>query len=119
MTKGILIDVEAKEIRPVEFEGLEGMKDHLGCEFVDRVDCGDGNDIWVDDEGLCVGRKKGFLLPGRQLPLMGNGLVTFCDEEGETRDVRVTVEMVTSVVTFIEYDDASLVPDPEIRIISF
>jgi hypothetical protein len=116
--KAILIDVEAKEVREVEYSGdLDAMKSLIKCQYVDRVSASREVDIWVDDEGLCNGKTNGFLLGKSQSPLMGNGLVTGMNRQtGETTEVTVTIEQVTGAITFIDYDDASLVPEPKITI---
>ena len=116
MAKGILIDVENKSIREVEFEGLKGMYANIGCDMVELVRIAKGVDLWIDEEGRCKSRTKGFMLSGGSEPFMGNGLIAG-SRGGETTDAKVTVGQVESVVTFIDYDDALMVPEPEITFI--
>jgi hypothetical protein len=117
-SKGILIDVEKKEFREVEFS-YEDMCGLIECEVFTSIRISQDTHIFVDDNGLLTGRTKGFLLPGATQPIMGNGLVSSCDGAGETVDVSIPVSLVEANITFVDFDDPSLVPVPDIRVISF
>lgn len=51
-----LIDPFARTVTEVQTtgrtEGPAGLYELLGCEYVERVDCGHGFSVWLDEEGL-------------------------------------------------------------------
>jgi hypothetical protein len=57
MLKGLLVDVEGT-LSTVEIEEtttltrLRGVREAIGCDYVDVIHLGEGIDCWVDDEGL-------------------------------------------------------------------
>jgi len=118
--KAILIDVEAKEVREIEVDGkLDSMYASLGCELVECVRLAKGVDLWVDEEGLCKSLTKGFMLKGAEQPIMGNGLILGNTRGGDSADAIVSAKQIEAVVTFVEYDSADQVPEPEITFSSW
>lgn len=121
--KGVLIDVEKKEFRPVEHDGLQDMYRLIGCGTIDCVSLGESNGnrlvLIVDDEGLLKNKTKGMMLSGSSQPIMGNGLVVVENQEGETVDLEIEDGLLEKFVKFIEFDDPAQVPIPPIQIISW
>lgn len=121
--KGLLIDVEKKEFRPVEYDGLEDMYGLLGCSTIDCITLGERMGVRlvcvVDDEGLLKERTKGFLIDGSGQPIMGNGLLVAENEEGETVGLGPEDVRMETWFKFIEYDDHKQVPVPPIQVISW
>jgi hypothetical protein len=118
--KAILIDCEAKTVTEIDVNGkLDSMYASLGCDMVECVQLAKGVDLWVDEEGLCKGRTKGFMLKTFAQPIMGNGLILGNSRSGETTEAKVTVEQVKTFLTFVEYDNADQVPEPEITFSSW
>ncbi len=108
--KGILIDVENKEVKEVEVDKkniLDSMYKHIGCQLVDRVGLNRSDDLWVDDEGLLTVNEdsKFFSFRGYPSPLVGNGLILGHDGMGESIEPKITIEEVRMNVKFYTMDE--------------
>jgi hypothetical protein len=109
MKKGILIDVQNRTITEVEVtkdsndSELQSMYNHIKCEMVDCVSLNNGNDVWVDEEGLqrLTPFSTFFKIEGYHEFLSSNGLVLGYDNEtGDSSDTTLTIDDVKSKVTF-------------------
>lgn len=108
--KGLLINPENKTITPVvltdDYRDIYGLIDARTFDVV-RLDDGDG--IYLDDEGLLKDEPGPFFgLKGYGQPIAGKGLVLGSDDEGETQNVKITLEALTELVTW-----------PEVRLTGF
>ena len=92
--RAILIKTDEQKIEEVEFNGtLDDAYRLLGCELIERVELGNGEDLWVDEEGLINGRGRQFgffcyihypqILAGRGL-ITGTMIDPNDPDEGET-----------------------------------
>lgn len=128
MFKAILINVKEKTITEVEIaeEGIADIYKHLGCGCFDVVGIGEDSSCYIDDEGLVKdayidkdGTKHnmhGFSI-NKGVILIGNGLVLGCNpEDGDNADSPLTIEQVTELVTFVEYDAPEDRPEPFIQV---
>jgi hypothetical protein len=104
MKRGILIDVENRVIREVEFDGLKDMYRLIDCDLVECVSYGRDLDIWVDEEGLLKDNDKGFfMVPSYPQPLKGNGLLTGgVDAEGKTLPCKLSLDDAEKMVKFLD-----------------
>jgi hypothetical protein len=61
--------------------------------------------LYVDDEGLFVSEYKGaFYFNNFPQMLFGNGLLMGSDEEGESVDVKSTIEEIKNKIKYIPED---------------
>ena len=105
MKKGILIDVEKREIKEVVIEDtLQSIYDQIKCDTFDCVQIHEENDVYVDDNGLfnLTPYSKFFHYKTYPQPLSGNGLILGIDHEtGDSIDTTLTIEEVKKNVTFL------------------
>lgn len=69
---------------------LDGMSEHLACEWVDRVPVTAGLDVWLDDTGLTTGRDRNLVgtslaagIADRQPAQWLHGPILFVGLDGE------------------------------------
>jgi hypothetical protein len=107
--KAILIDSTArtvKEVQLVEGHTLEGMYKHLGVELVERAfELPNGDDCFVDEEGLMKDSQGFFMYKGAHQPFAGNGIIVGLNEDGETIAAKSNVDEVKSQITFYTLAD--------------
>jgi len=105
--KGILIDVQKKEVREVEWNDYKDIYRLLGCELFEIVQIDGGNFVYVDEEGLLnLNPSSMFFDMGLHQPFVGNGLVTGLNyDTGETIEPTMTVEEVRNVVKFMNISE--------------
>lgn len=108
--KGVLIDaLDKQEFRSVEYESLQDIYDLLKCEMIEAVPLSVDRrmqmTVFVDEEGLLKEGRKGFFICGYPQMLIGNGLITVVDEQGENRDLEIDLRIVEGFFKFIEVSD--------------
>lgn len=109
--KAILIDTLSQQVREVELpdpkkEGYGASNARIyellgeGTTMMQSASYLDGNDvIFVDEEGLFNSKSGCFSFDGSH-PLHGNGIVCGGNDEGESEDVKATVEEIRKRVRF-------------------
>lgn len=118
--KAILIDAENQEVKDVKFDGsLKQMYELIDCRLVEFcLDLGNGNVLFVDEEGLLCNPTFFFKLKTEKPMqwLAGNGLI-FKEES----DTDVTVEDILEKIQFMKCDDpkSPVIPQPEIFVMSW
>ena len=123
--KAFLIDAEKREVREVEYntgDGAVGISGLIGCGlFCTATVLGDGNFVYVDDEGYLNGTRVFFKFKSLDTQwFAGNGLVLKEDKRGNTVDSTVDVGKLREDILFLSCDDEESCPTlPPIRIISF
>ena len=114
----LLIDADKRLVRPVLVENYEDIKEHC---LVDRFDCvvltDNRETLYIDDEGLINGTRKGFRLAvqegkgfSRPVQILGNGLILGCDKEGDSVDTKLYPDDL-----YIEYFEMVNNDDEEIN----
>jgi hypothetical protein len=104
MFKGVLIDPYKKLVRPIRVGGkYPALKKLIGGP-IQGIRLSKGEIVYVHEEGLLQKdfqffRFKGPLINYPQ-PLAGYGLVIGVDEEGETADTEVPVDLIRDNVDF-------------------
>lgn len=118
MSKAILIDVAAREVREIairtgEANGLADLHTHIGGYIESAWVWNSGDVLYVDEEGLSKPQRHFFRLAQRgAYPFAGNGVVVGpeeCDEDGEytrTLDTTRTVAELRAAVTFLTREQA-------------
>lgn len=107
--KAIKIDVVKQEIYEVEIpKGVNELKSiykELGVTMIEAGLVLPNNDyVFVDEEGLLKEPEDvigGFDITGQRQHLLGHGLVMGCGRDGDSCDVKSTVEEIKSRVVFI------------------
>ena len=106
MKKAIKIDAINKKIYEVEIHNeLDDIYNHLDCDlFTCPVSLDNQDTLYVDDEGLLINLydyKGSFYFKDFQQPLFGHGLIIGTNNEGDSVDVKSTVEEIEKLVSFI------------------
>lgn len=100
MTKCILIDPTNQTVVDHEIgEGIQGIYDAIKANCFDCVMLPLGDAMYVDDEGLFRKEQSFFELGGRG-PFAGRALLTGTDGEGETVNVKATVELIKANIVW-------------------
>ena len=109
--RAILIDPWNNDVREVtlvdETNTLEQMYELIGCTTVECVSLPNGNDLWVDEEGLLfLTQNSRFFVYGQVMPIHGKGLILGLDRnEGECKSTKLKLEDVTDSVDFYSLDE--------------
>ena len=99
--KAILIDAKTREVREVSIKGdLKSLQDAVGG-YIELVQLGDGDDLFVNEEGLLHGEVHFFAIEGYAQPLAGNGIIVGHNGDGDTVSANLTVDWVRERVTFM------------------
>ncbi len=129
--RAILIDVQNHTITEVEQNGLDDMYSLCNCETIDFVRLDNEINCVVDDEGLIKQgwvdendvrhNLSGFTFGNLDQVIMGNGLIIGINQEGDTIDLSndITIELVKSVLKFVDYDNNDDKPQPFMDVIEF
>lgn len=103
--KGLKINVEDQTITEIEHNGdWKEIAPLIGngcriftCPIIDD----NGDTLYCDDEGLLKPVKGGFVMPNWHYPIVGNALFLGSDEEGNTCDVKMTLDELKENVRFL------------------
>lgn len=98
--KALLIDVSAREVREVEYDGLADLQKMVGG-YIEIARAWDHGDVlFVDEEGMLKGKTAFFAVDGIAQPLAGNGVVVGRETGDVTADPTVTREALTKMISF-------------------
>lgn len=102
--KGILIDVEKRQIREVEFENeLSSYYRLLKCDCVTTALYDEHHDVIVDDEGLLKTPIVGLFETPDGGEYAGNGLIVGFNDDGDWISHKLNFETVKNSIRFIQY----------------
>ena len=112
--KAILINPKLQTINYVDYSGdYRDISKLTECTTFTAVypfdNCEDT--IYLDDEGLLKPSNYCFTFrcdDGRNQPLMGNALILGTDDEGESKDVESTIEIIQDRVVFVGHQSIDL-----------
>lgn len=96
--KAILINAKQATISVVEVGEYTDIYKHCGFDLFTTVSLGNGETLYVDDEGLINGTEYGFTIEGYQQPLMGNGLILGSTAGGDSKSTAFTAEAIKAKV---------------------
>jgi hypothetical protein len=118
--KAILIDVEKEELREItvdltrDNEYTNDIHRAIKCETFGIITF-DGADetsdtIFVDDNGLLslTPQSKFFYFADAPMICAGNGLILGTTEEGDSKDVKLTIKDYKKIITFHSLKEATL-----------
>jgi len=98
--KGILINPFDETIKEVVVTGnYKELYTLIECRTFDCVDIDEDNTLYVDDEGLLHDTNRYFAIHDREFA--GRGLILSTDDEGNSADVRFTLQEVKDLVSFL------------------
>lgn len=102
--KGILIDVEKRQIREVEFENeLSSYYRLLKCDCITTAPFDEGHDVIVDDEGLLKTPFIGFFETPDGGEYAGHGLIVGFNDDGDWISHKLNFETVKNSIRFNQY----------------
>jgi hypothetical protein len=105
MKKGIKINSEKHTLEYVTLgEDFREIYPIIGpnCNtFACPITFDNEDSIYVDDEGMFQDYRNGFKMQDWAYPILGNGLILGADEEGESVDVKTTIEELKSKIIFV------------------
>lgn len=102
--KGILIDVEKRQIREVEFENeLSSYYRLLKCDCITIAPFDEKHDVIVDDEGLLKTPFIGFFETPDGDEYAGHGLIVGFNDDGDWISHKLNFETVKNSIRFIQY----------------
>lgn len=117
--KALHINVITKEITEIDLEkGLQPLYKALECDtFAAVVPRGfpAGDCLYIDDEGLLKEPIGAFTVKGFPQVLSGHGLVVGTDEDGDSADVKLTLDELKEIAEFTSVDQ---LPEPGFTFIS-
>ena len=119
--KAILINaneckVVAVDVKPDPNKSLDGLRAHIGCEWVQPVVVGESLTVWVDEEGRLKLPKPGFLLKGFGTDFAGNGVLLGGNAE-RVRSCKASPEVVAPGVRWLAPGEVTPPGRPEIHFI--
>lgn len=127
--RGVLIDSTHRTVTDVDYSGdYKDIYKLIGCSCFTLVrNLPDGDEVFVDDEGLLklTGDSPFFTLPWYPAPLAGNGLILSADDEGETHGAKHDADYYKRHVRFTSqravWLKEQLEPTgwPEVRVFEF
>ena len=100
--KAVFVNSVDRTIEDVVIEkGLKSMYDLIGCRLVDLVHVGDGDDLFVDDEGLLTMEQTSPMFRIGDCTLAGNGVIIGGDDEtGESCNANHDAAHYRKLITF-------------------
>lgn len=104
--KAIVIDSKLQNVHEVDIDGkLESLQSAVGG-YIELVELGGAEDLYVNEEGLINGTQEFFIFSGAHQPFAGNGIIIGSDGEGGQVSTLLTVEYVKSKVKFVSAVEA-------------
>ena len=104
--RAIVIDAWDNDVREItiveEANTLEQMYEIIGCDTVEVVHLPNGDDLWVDEEGLLyLSPHSRFFVYNGVMPIHGRGIILGLDRKtGECKSTKLKIEDVTDSVDF-------------------
>lgn len=104
--KAILIDPFTQTISEVDYDGnYKNIYKLIGANCFDLAHLGQGDAIFVDDEGLINGTRALFKHDDYDSVLAGKGLILGSDNRGESVSCKATLEETKNKVRFVVWLD--------------
>jgi hypothetical protein len=103
--KAIKIDVVSRELSYVEINDYSEIYHEIGngCRlFCVPFEFENGDTIFSDDEALLNEVHGGFMLKGWRYPLCGNAIIQGCDDDGESIEVKSTIEDILPRIIWVD-----------------
>ena len=102
--RAILLDSKTRTVKEVDYNGdWRTISPTIGCSLFTVVRLGNGDDLYVDDEGLLTVTDETVFIkvPWYPSPLAGSGLILSCGDEGESTPSKHDADYYRSRVRFL------------------
>lgn len=107
--KAIIIDATKRTITEVEVDGgLDSLQKAVGG-YIELVRLDEGEDLYVNEEGLLHGEQNFFIYSGAHQPFAGNGIIIGNKPDGGQKSTKMTVEEVTERVKFAHISEVAAI----------
>lgn len=110
--KAIKIDVTKKSVYFVEIgNDFQDTKKELGCDIFSCPITYDNEDsMYCDDEALLkpAAIKGAFIFPDWSYPIVSDALILGTDDDGDTIDVKSSIEDIEKGIRFIDRNEPNL-----------
>jgi hypothetical protein len=103
--KGFKINTKERKIEVIEIQTWKDIARNIGNEctmFTAPVVFDNEDTIYSDDEGLYHPFEGGFMMKDWSYPIVGNSLLIGTDDEGDSSDVKTTLEELESMVIWVD-----------------
>lgn len=102
----LIIDAEKREIREGEVSTLEDMQKLVGGYICRGLTLENGDEIFVNDDGLLLSPEHFFYYEGAHMPFALNGYVTGeATASGRTTHAKMDLEALKAKITFMDRND--------------
>ena len=102
--KAIKIDAKLRVVSEVEIDekdSLHGMQEIVGGLIEHAHEVKEGEDLFVNEEGLLLGFEDFFEYEGAHQPFAGNGVIVGADAEGNSVGSKLSLADVIEKVKFL------------------
>jgi hypothetical protein len=112
MKKGIKINVQTKKLEYVELaDDYTDIYTNIGngCKLFQVPYEFDNKDTIFIDEEICLRENDimgGFMMENWRYPLLNNGIILGCDNEGNSIDCKNTIEELEDIIFFVPVEVA-------------
>lgn len=104
--KAILINPEMQTISEIQIQidnSLESMYKVMDCEMIEAPVTFDNEDtLYCDEEGLFKPQKGGIIAKDWAIPILGKVLILGSDDEGNSADVRGSIETYKDMFAWVD-----------------
>lgn len=108
--KAIHIDVTSREIRVVDYSGIDDLHRLIGGYIAIAATFDNGDVIYVDDEGMFKAQTGFFTVRGAEQPFAGNGVLVGREmnpNSAATADPETSIAKLAALVTFMSRFEAN------------
>ena len=117
--RGILVNADERtvsevDVQPNPNEAPEGMRELIGCDFVEAFRFADSLTMWIDDEGKLNLPKPGFKVKGCPVEFAGNGVLLADGEDGDCAGCTLDAEEVAEQIEWLAPDEVSEPEPPKV-----
>lgn len=111
--RGILIDPVERTVTEIDTKGdLAALYEALQCQVVEAVQVGDGDILWIDEEGLLHDEPGPFFAfrTHPDHPFAGRGLILGAHADGDNRATTLPVERVADLILWPDVEFVGFEP---------
>lgn len=112
--KALKINTGNKTIEEIEISSWKDIAPAIGngCElFAIPIIFENEDGIYVDDEGLFNDFQGGFMLKDWEYPIVGNALLVGSDDDGNSVDVKTSVDDLEKMVIWVDMETCNVWAD--------
>lgn len=109
--RAILINTQTKTISEITINDWRDIAPAIGNEcttFACPVTLPNGDDMYIDDEGLYHPYEGGIIMEDWYCPIVGNVVLLNHDEDGDSTDAVSTIDELYKQIKFVSKADCDL-----------